>query len=104
MVPESVSLLNWALSDERHTVIVLRASLPDSMPVNGDFHTFHMIFNIDYHLVVFANLYTGSWQHTIGSQDTSFDTIGQHALAVTPHDIGSIRSTYLASPKKLHSN
>lgn len=96
-VPESVSLLDWALRHERYTVVILGSSLPDSVPMDGDFHTFHVIFYIDYHFVVFAHLYARSGQHTIGGQNSSFDSISQHALTVTPYYIGSVWCAHLTS-------
>lgn len=55
-LPEGVSLLYRTLCDEWYSVVILRASLPDTVPVNGDFHTFHMVLNIDDNFVIFAHL------------------------------------------------
>lgn len=74
--PESVSLLNRTLSDEWHAVIVLRSSLPDTVPVNGDFHALHVILDIDDDAIVLADLDARPWDHSVGGQDTSLDAIG----------------------------
>lgn len=98
--PESVSLLNWTLSDERHSVVVLRSSLPDAVPVNGDFHAFHVVLDVDDDAIVLADLDARPWNHSVGGQDSTFDTIGQHALTMTPNGVGGIWRAHLASAVK----
>lgn len=95
LLPERISLLNRALRHKRHTVVVLRASLPDSMPVNGHLHTFHMVLYIDNYLVILAHLDGRSRQHSVGCEDSSLDTIGQHTLTMRPHHIRRIWCTDL---------
>jgi len=56
LVPESCSLLDRALRHERHTVRVLRSSLPDSVPMDGDLQALYIVQNIDNHLVALTNL------------------------------------------------
>lgn len=55
-LPEGISLLDRALGNEWYTIIVLCSSLEDTVPVDGHFHAFHMIFNINDYFVVFTNL------------------------------------------------
>lgn len=74
--PECISLLNWALRYEWHAIVVLSSSLPDSMPVNRNFHAFHVILNVDNNSIVLADLNTWPWDHTIDRQNTALDTIG----------------------------
>jgi hypothetical protein len=74
--PESVSLLDRALRDEWHTVVVLSSLLPDSMPVNCDFHTFHVVFNINDDAIVLADLDAWPWDHTVDGKNTAFNTVG----------------------------
>lgn len=94
--PECVALLNRTLRNERHTIVVLRAALVNSMPVNGHFHALHMVLHVDHHLIVFAHLNTGSGNHAVCGQHTSFNTVGQHALAMAPDGIGGVRCAHLA--------
>lgn len=100
-VPEGVSLLDGALRHERDTIVVLGSSLPDSVPMNGQLHTFHVVLDIDHNSVVLAHLNTRAGDHTVDGQDTSLDTIGQHALTVAPYGVGGIRGTYLTGPRKI---
>jgi hypothetical protein len=74
--PESVSLLDGALCDEWYTIVVLSSLLQDSMPVNGNFHTFHVVFNVNDDAIALADLNTWPWNHTIDCENTTFDTIG----------------------------
>ena len=74
--PESVSLLNRTLSDEWHTIVVLRSSLPDTVPVNCDFHALHVVLDIDDDAIVLADLDARPWNHSVGGQDASLDTVG----------------------------
>jgi hypothetical protein len=74
--PESVSLLNRALSDEWHAIVVLCSSLPDAVPVDCDFHAFHVVFDIDDDSIVLADLDARPGDHSVGGQDASLDTIG----------------------------
>lgn len=75
-IPESVSLLNRALCDVGHSVVELRSPLPDSVPMDGDFHALHVVFDIYYDLIVLADLDAGSGQHSVGGEDSSFYSIG----------------------------
>lgn len=95
LVSEGISLLDGALRHKWDTIVVLCSTLPDSVPVNGQLHTFHVVFDIDHNSVVFTNLNTWSGNHTIDGQDTSLDTIGQNALTVAPYGVRGIRGTYL---------
>lgn len=93
--PESVALLNRTLRDERNTIVVLGSALMNSVPVNSHFHALHMVLDVDYHLIVFAHLNTGSRNHSVCGQHTSFDTVSQHTLTMAPDGVGGIRSTHL---------
>lgn len=55
-IPERVSLLDRALSYKRHSIVVLGATLPDTVPVDGDLHSLHVVLNVDDNFVVFAHL------------------------------------------------
>lgn len=99
-LPECVSLLNGALCHKRNTIVILRTTLMNTMPMQCRLHAFHVIFHIDDNLIVFAHLYTGPGNHTICRQNTTFHTIGQHALAVTPHGIRCIRCAHLTSTER----
>lgn len=94
-LPESVSLLDRALRNEWYTVIVLWASVVDSVPMDGYFHSFHMIFHVDDDLVVLAHLNAGSRNHTICCENTTLYTISQHALTMAPNCIGGVRCAHL---------
>lgn len=63
--------------------------------MNGQLHTFHVVLDIDHNSIVLAYLNTRPGDHTVDGQDTSLDTIGQHALTVTPYGVGGIRGTHL---------
>lgn len=93
--PESVSLLDWTLCDEWHTVVVLCSLLQDSVPMNCDFHALHVVFNVDDDAIILANLNAWPWNHTVDCENTTFDAIGQHALAMAPHGIRGIWSADL---------
>lgn len=96
LISERVSLLNWTLRNKRYSIVVLGSSLPDSVPMDSRLHALHMVLHIDNHLVVFAHLNTGSRDHPVRRQDTTFHAIGQHALTVTPHGVGGVRGAHLA--------
>lgn len=87
--------MKFLLCDKWNSVIVLCAFLQDSMPVNCHFHALHMIFNIDDDSVSFTNLNTWSGNHTINCENTTFDAISEHALAMTPYGVGCIWCTDL---------
>lgn len=55
--PKGVSFLNWTLSYKWHTVVILRSSLPNTVPMNGYFNSFHVVFDINYYFISFTNLY-----------------------------------------------
>jgi hypothetical protein len=92
--------LDRALSDEGHTVIILSAALPDTVPVNRHLHTFHMILDIDHDTIVLADLNARPWDHTVRGQDATFDAIGENALAVTPYGVGCVWRAHLTSSVK----
>lgn len=71
--------------------------------MEGNFHTFHVILDVDYHLVTLTNLYTRSWYHSVGGQDTTFHAVGENALTLAPDDVRCVRSAYLASPGNVKS-
>lgn len=94
--PERVALLDRTLRHERHTVVVLRAALVDAVPVDGHLHALHVVLHIDDDLVVLAHLDARSGDHAVGREDSTLDTVGQHALAVRPHRVGGVRRAHLA--------
>lgn len=96
LVPESVALLDRTLRHEGDTIVVLRSALPDSVPMQSGLHALHVVLDVNHHLVVLADLDTGTGDHPVGGQHTSLDTVGQHALAMTPHGVGGIRGAHLA--------
>lgn len=63
--------------------------------MDRNFHTFHMILHIDNDAIIFTDLNAWPWNHAIGGQDTTFNTIGKHALAMTPNGIRSIWCAHL---------
>lgn len=67
------------------------------MPMKRNFHAFHVILDIDNNTIVFADLDTWPGDHSIGGQDTAFNTVSQHALAMTPNGIRSIWGANLTS-------
>lgn len=75
-LPESISLLDRALCHKRNAIVVLRTSLPDSMPVDSDLHTLHVVFNVYDHFVVFADLDGRSRQHSVCCEDASLHSVG----------------------------
>lgn len=98
--PECVSLLDRALSHKRHSVVILRASLKDAVPMDRHFHALHVVFDVDDDSIVLAHLDTGSGDHSVGSQDSAFDSVSQDALAMAPHGVGCIWGANLASSVK----
>lgn len=95
--PECVSLLDWALSHKRHSVVILRASLENSVPMERHFHALHVVLDVDDDSVVLADLDAGPGDHSVGRQDSALDSVGQDALAMTPHGVGCIGGANLAS-------
>lgn len=73
--PECVALLDRTLCDEWYAIVVLGVPLPDTVPMEGHFHTLHVILNIDNNLIILAHLYTGAGNHTIDCQDTALNAI-----------------------------
>lgn len=67
----------------------------DAVPMDSYFHAFHMIFYVDYDLVVLAHLNAGSRNHTICCENTTLYTISQHTLAMAPYCIGGVRCAHL---------
>lgn len=100
LVSKSVPFLNRALRDERHSVRVLRSSLPNSVPMDRHSLTFHPVFHVDDDFIPFADLYARPGDHTISGQDPPFDTVGQNALAIAPYRISSVRCANLTRTKK----
>lgn len=96
LVTERVSLLDGTLGDEGDSVVVLGSTLPDSVPVKSGLHALHVVLDVDDNLVVLADLNTGTGDHSVGGEHSTLDTIGQHALAVTPHGVGGVGGTNLA--------
>lgn len=96
LITERVALLDGALCDEGHAIVVLRATLPDAMPVNGHLHALHMVLHINDDLVVFTHLYAGPGYHAIRCQDATLNAIGQDALTVTPNGVRCIGRAHLA--------
>lgn len=96
LVAECVALLNGTLCDERDTIVVLRSTLPDAMPVDGHLHALHVVLHVDDNLVVLAHLDTRSGNHPICRENSTFNAIGQNALTVTPHSIRRIGCAHLA--------
>lgn len=43
-------------------------------------------------------LYTRTGQHTVYGQHSSFDTVGQHALAMAPQSVCRVRRAHLTCP------
>lgn len=98
LIPEGVSFQDGALSHERYSVRVLGASLPDSVPMNRYSLSLHFVLDVDDHLVAFADLNAWSWNHSVGCQNSTFNSVGQNALTVTPNGIGGIRCANLTGP------
>lgn len=73
--PERISLLDRALCYKWHAIVVLCSPLPDSVPMDRNFHALHVVFNVDNNSIVLADLNTWPWNHSIGGQNTTFDTI-----------------------------
>lgn len=96
-LPEGVALLNRTLGNEWYTIVVLGATLPDTVPVNGQLHALHVVLDVDHDAIVLAHLYARSGDHPVNGEDTTLDTIGQNALTVAPDGVGSVRCAYLAS-------
>lgn len=48
-------------------------------------------------VTIFIYLNTRTRKHPVDSDDTSFNTIGEHALAVAPYRVGCIGRTDLTS-------
>jgi hypothetical protein len=76
LVSEGVPGEDGALGDEGDTVVVLRTSLVDTVPMDGQLHTFNLIVEVDDNLVAFANLDAGTWDHSVDGEDTSLNTVG----------------------------
>lgn len=58
LVSERVSLVGGTLSDVRDTVVVLGAFLVNTVPMDDQLQTVHVVQNVDDHLVTFADLNT----------------------------------------------
>lgn len=68
--------------------------------MQGDFHTFHVVFYIYHHFVALTDLNGRSGDHPVRREDASFYTIGQDALTVGPNRVGGVRGAHLASPEE----
>lgn len=73
--PECISLLNRALRYKWHAIIILSSSLPDAVPMNRHFHSFHVILDVDDDPIVLADLDARPWDHSVGRQNSSLDTV-----------------------------
>lgn len=58
LISERISFVHWTLSDVRNTVVVLSASLMNSVPMDNEFQTVHVVQHVNDNLVSFANLYS----------------------------------------------
>lgn len=74
-LPERATLLNRALRHERYTVVILGAPLPNSVPMDGHFHTLDVVLHVDHDLVALADLDTGSGYHSVRCQNPSFHAV-----------------------------
>lgn len=92
-IPERISLLDRTLSYKRDSIVVLGATLPDTVPVDSDLHSLHVVLNVDDNFVVFAHLDWRTRQHSVYAEDAALHTISQHALAVWPDSVGSVGCT-----------
>lgn len=59
-----------------------------------------MILDVDNDSIVLADLNARPWNHSIGRQNTTFNTIREHALAMTPHRVCGIWGAHLAGTVK----
>lgn len=64
------------------------------------FHALHVVLDVDDDSVVLADLDAGAGYHSVGRQNTALDSVGQNALAMTPHGVGCIGGANLASAVK----
>lgn len=62
LVPEGGAFRYGTLRKEWHAVVVLRASLVDSVPMNGQLNALHAVVHIDDHSVALANLVWQTWE------------------------------------------
>lgn len=56
LISERVAFVYGTLGNVRHAVVVLRAALVESVPMDHQLQTVHVIQHVDDHLVSFANL------------------------------------------------
>lgn len=56
LVPEGGAFGYGTLCEEWHAVVVLSASLVNSVPMDGQLNALHAVVNIDNHSVALANL------------------------------------------------
>lgn len=64
------------------------------------FHALHVVLDVDDDAIVLADLDAGPGDHSVGCQDSALDSVGQDALAMTPHGVGCIGGANLASAVK----
>lgn len=119
LISKGIAFLNRTLRDIRHTIRVLRALLMDPVPMDRCRLSFHSVFDIDDHFIslaylsilkqsviviyrgiAFHYLYTRAGQHSVCGENSSFDTVGQNALAIAPNRVRCIRGTHLTRPIK----
>lgn len=56
LVSERVALVYGTLGDVRHAVVVLGAALVESVPMDDELQTVHVVEHVDDHLVSLAHL------------------------------------------------
>lgn len=56
LIPERVALVYGTLSDVRDAVVILRAPLVESVPMDDQLQAVHVVEHVDNDLVSFANL------------------------------------------------
>lgn len=102
-VPKRTTLLNRTLCHVRDTVIILRSSLPYSVPMDCHFHSLYTIFHVNDNFVTLANLNTRARKHSVCAQKSSLHPVRQDTLTFTPHSIGCIRCAYLTRSRNLYN-
>jgi hypothetical protein len=62
LVPEGGAFRYGTLRKEWHAVVVLCASLVDTVPMDGQLNALHAVVHIDDHSVALANLVCKTWE------------------------------------------
>jgi len=62
LVPEGGAFRYGTLRKEWHAVVVLGASLVDSVPMDGQLNALHAVVHIDDYFVALANLVCKTWE------------------------------------------